>query len=124
HVGGSLAGLAGADDREIEHISHDTYSAQHESFDTSRLKAWAPILSASLIVGYTWTRSTKSARVAWNFIAIAASWMISLAPSPMTWTPRTRSSIVDAIIFTRPMARWIAPARGTYSIGVVALAAG
>jgi hypothetical protein len=46
-----LAGLAGADDDEIEGVGHRTHSAQHDSLDTSRLNAWAPILSASAIVG-------------------------------------------------------------------------
>lgn len=42
----------------------------------------------------------------------------------MTWTPRTRSSIVDATNFTKPSVLWTAPARGTRSIGVVAVTAG
>jgi hypothetical protein len=40
-----FVGSAGGDWQVTRH------SAQHESFVTSRLNAWAPILSASLIVG-------------------------------------------------------------------------
>ena len=46
------------------------------------------------------------------------------ADSPMTWTPITRSSIVDAMNFTSPVVLWTAPARGTYLSGVVAATAG
>src|SRR6266699_3544654 len=63
-------------------------------------------------------RSTKSARVARNFIAIAASWMISLAPSPMTWTPSTRSSIVEAMIFTTGLVKIIASTIDERVLGV------
>jgi hypothetical protein len=42
----------------------------------------------------------------------------------MTWMPRTRASIVEAMNFTKPVVRWIAPARGTYMSGVVAATAG
>ena len=35
----------------IEQIGHAAHSAQHDSLETSRLNAWAPILSASAIVG-------------------------------------------------------------------------
>src|SRR3972149_4837523 len=69
-------------------------------------------------------RSMKSASVALKCIAMAASWMISGADSPMTWTPRTRSSIEDAMNFTKPVVLWTAPARGTYASGVVVATAG
>src|SRR3990172_1998465 len=69
-------------------------------------------------------RSMKSASVALKCIAMAASWMISGADSPMTWTPRTRSSIEDAMNFTKPVVLWTAPARGTYASGGVVATAG
>ena len=44
-------GLAGPDDHEIVGVVHRAHSAQHDNFETSRLNAWAPILSASAMVG-------------------------------------------------------------------------
>src|SRR3972149_47984 len=57
-------------------------------------------------------RSMKSASVALKCIAMAASWMISGADSPMTWTTRTRSAIEDAMNFTKPGVLWAARPRG------------
>jgi hypothetical protein len=48
-----LVGLTGIDGEELSTspIHHVPHSAQQDSLETSRLKAWAPILSASAIVG-------------------------------------------------------------------------
>src|SRR5215813_8030116 len=64
--------------------------------------ASAASFTASVRVGWAWQVRAMSSAAAPNSIATAASAIMLPASGPRMWTPRTRSVLASARIFTKP----------------------